>query len=202
MPADETHVMWGIGQIAARDQVSKAAVSKHVKKMCENMPDAPVERGGQGQVLRVSLAHYDHYRQRHLNPAKTKEPIKALKPMQPGDGGAGSQSDTFEEARRQSEWLRVGLARIRHQEECGQLIRKDRIDEAHRQIGRDLQMLIQRLPNRADDLAAAVAREGAHGARMLLRKIAFELGNGLADRLEAMAAQAPAGDETIEAEGE
>ena len=50
-------VMWSIAQIAARDGVSKPAVSKAVKKLIEDRPETPVQRGGHGQVLGVSLAH-------------------------------------------------------------------------------------------------------------------------------------------------
>lgn len=52
-PGDTILVMSSISQIAARDHVSKAAVSKAVKKMFEKIPDAPVERGSQGQVVRI-----------------------------------------------------------------------------------------------------------------------------------------------------
>ncbi|MDI7864311.1 hypothetical protein MRS76_20440 [Rhizobiaceae bacterium n13] len=193
----DAHVMWTISQIAERDGVSKAAVSKTVKKLAEDRPDTPIERGMQGQVQRVSLAHYDHYRQRHVNPAKATAPIRSVvssasAPIDP--------SDTFEEARRQAEWLKVGRERIRHQEDIGQLLRRDRVEEAQRTIGRDIQNIIRRLQNKADAVALAVSKEGVHGARVELRRIAFELGNEIADRLAVVADQAAEVDEPIEDE--
>jgi hypothetical protein len=198
-----TDVMWGIGQIAERDGVSKAAVSKTVRKLLEASPDTPVERGGQGQVMKVSLAHYDHFRQRHINPAKATAPLRMGTEAPPLAGGTRSPidpSDTFEEARRQSEWLKVGREKIRHQEDCGQLVRRDRIDASLSSAGADLQAIMRRLPNRADDIAMAVSKEGVHGVRVLLRQIAFDMGNQMADRLAEIAVSAPEHDELIEDE--
>ncbi|MBY2911368.1 hypothetical protein [Rhizobium leguminosarum] len=192
-----TDVMWSIAQIAERDGVSKAAVSKAAKKLIEDKPDTPVDRDSQGRIMRLSLAHYDHHRQRHVNPAKAKAEIRA--PDQTGDAGAPKEdpSSSFDEARRQTEWLKLGRERIRHQEELGQLLRSDKIDQALRTAGLEIQAVIKRLSNRADDLALAVSKEGVHGARVLLRTIAFEMGNEIADRLEAVSKTAPRMDDLI-----
>lgn len=196
---DASTVMWSVAQIAERDGVSKQAVSKQVKKLLDDRPDTPVERGSQGQVVRLSLAHYDHYRQRHVNPAKATAPIRSSDATA---GGSISQSESFEEARRQSEWLKVGREKIRRQEECGQLLRRDRSEEAHRVIGREIQSIVRRLQNRADDVALAVSKEGVHGARVALRQIAFELGNEIADKLSDIASDAPESDPLIAADDE
>ncbi|AID18314.1 hypothetical protein PPF1_01 [Rhizobium phage vB_RleM_PPF1] len=189
--------MWSIAQIAERDGVSKAAVSKAAKKLIEDKPDTPVNRDGQGRIMLLSLAHYDHHRQRHVNPAKAKAEIRA--PDQTGEAGGSKEdpSSSFDEARRQTEWLKLGRERIRHQEELGQLLRSDKIDQALRTAGLEIQAVIKRLSNRADELALAVSKEGVHGARVLLRTIAFELGNEIADRLEAVSKTAPRMDDLI-----
>lgn len=190
--------MWSISQIAARDGVSKPAVSKTVKKLMEDRPETPVERGAQGQVMKISLAHYDHYRQRFVNPAKASAPIRPVVPV--ASVPAINPSDSFDEARRQSEWLKVGREKIRHQEECGQLVRRDRLEDGHKAIGTELLSIIRRLPNRADDVALAVSKEGVHGVRVLLRQIAFEIGNQMADKLAELAETAPEHDPLIEDE--
>ncbi|MGO6707613.1 hypothetical protein [Rhizobium johnstonii] len=190
-----TDVMWSIAQIAERDGVSKAAVSKAAKKLIEDKPDTPVDRDSQGRIMRLSLAHYDHHRQRHVNPAKAKAEIRT--PDQTSDPPKTDPADSFDEARRQTEWLKLGRERIRHQEELGQLLRSDKIDQALRTAGLEIQAVIKRLSNRADDLALAVSKEGVHGARVLLRTIAFEMGNEIADRLEAVSKTAPRMDDLI-----
>lgn len=197
--ADEYLVMWSIGKIAERDGVSKAAVSKAAKKLLEERTDTPVERGSQGQVMKISLAHYDEYRQRFVNPAKATAPIRTVS----GSGSAGTQinpSDSFDEARRQAEWLKVGRERIRHQEDLGQLVRKDILEAALRASGMEIQRIIGRLPNAADEVALAVSKEGVHGARTALRKVAFDLGNQISDALATIADNAPEHDEQIEAD--
>jgi hypothetical protein len=196
---DETLIMWTIGQIAERDGVSKPAVSKAIKKLIEARPDTPVNYDGQGRVLAISLAHYDEFRQRFVNPNKATAPIRHLdeKP-----GKQASPEDSLEEAKRQSEWLRLGREKIRHQEELKQLVRRDRLNDAVRSAGAEIRTVVSRLANRADDIALAVSKEGVHGARVALRTIAFELGNEIADKLAAIAVAAPEVDELIEDDAE
>lgn len=197
--------MWSIAQIAARDGISKAAVSKAAKKLLEDRPETPVERGSQGQVQRISLAHYDHYRQRHVNPAKATAPLRSpdgsmfdfRQPTSPQPLPIRDE-ESFEEARRQSEWLKVSREKLRRQEEAGQLVRKDQTEQGVAMAGAALQAIIRRLPNRADEIALAVSKEGVHGVRVLLRNIAFEIGNEMADKLAEIAEAAPDVDPLIE----
>ncbi|MCZ7909374.1 hypothetical protein CFBP4996_18185 [Agrobacterium leguminum] len=196
-------VMWSVAQIAARDGVSKAAVSKTVKKLSEDRPDTPINRGAQGQVLAVSLAHYDHYRQRFVNPAKASAPLRL--PEDPAAPRSDAEfpmrnEDSFEEAKRQNEWLKLGREKIRHQEDCDELLRKDRVIAGVVKAGGEIQAIIKRLPNRADALALAVSKEGVHGVRSLLRQIAFEMSNEVADKLEQIAERSPESDPLIEDE--
>lgn len=193
-------IMWAVGQIAERDDVSPPAVSKAVKKLIEEKPDTPVERDGRGRVSRVSLAHYDHFRQRFVNPAKASAPIRPV--SEAGSNVASDQSSSFDEARRQAEWLKVGRERIRHQEALGQLVRKDVLEDAVKTIGNEIRTVLQRIPHRADEVALAVSKEGLHGARVVLRQISFDIGNEVANHLLALADAAPAFNATIPFEGE
>lgn len=200
---DPTLIMWTPSQIAERDQVSKQAISKTLKRMLEVNPETPVERGSAGQVLRVSLAHYDHFRQRFTNPAKAAAPVRSSAAVNITgrlalDPPPFRVEDSFDEARRQSEWLKVGREKIRHQEECSQLVRVDKVNQAHKLIGAEMNAMLRRLPNRADDVALAVSKEGVHGVRVLLREIAFQMGTALADRLDQIATDAPENDPLID----
>jgi hypothetical protein len=64
--------------------------------------------------------------------------------------------------------------------------------------GGEVQAIIKRLPNKADALALAVSKEGVHGVRSLLRQIAFEMSNEIADKLEQIAQTSPESDPLIE----
>lgn len=185
-----------VGEIAARDGISKQAVSKTLKRLLET-DDIPLERDGRGRVVNVSLAHYDHARERLTNPAKS--PVRTGEEPPPATPGSPVlQSESFDEARRVGEWLKVTRERLRHQEELRQLVRADVIAEAMMIAGREMKAIIMRLPNRADDIALAVSKEGQFGARTLLRAIAFELTEQIANRMGEIEAAAPAGDEMIE----
>ncbi|MEE9983602.1 hypothetical protein [Agrobacterium pusense] len=180
--------MWSAEQIAARDGVTKQAVSKTVQAILAVMKNVPVERDGRGRVLRISLAHYDHHRERFMNPAKMATP-PAEKTF---------QSDSFEEASRQKEWLKVHREKIRLEEDISNLIRADKLNEASRTIKHEISLIIHRLQNRAEELAAIVAKEGVHGARVALRTIAHDMANDIADRMVGLAADAPEHDPLIE----
>lgn len=191
--ADLVLIMWSIAQIAERDRISKQAVSKAVKKLLADQPDIPADRGPQGQVTGISLAHYDHYRQRFLNPAKASTKGQRMPSQATAD-----PSDGFDEARRQSEWLKVAREKLRFQEESGQLVRKDLMDAALNEVGATINAVLRRLPNRTDEISRAVFHEGEHGVRVALRKIAFELGTEISDQLAKIAAAAPERDPGIE----
>lgn len=184
----ENFIMSSAAEIAARDGVTKQAVSKTVQAILAVMKNVPVERDGRGRVLRISLAHYDHHRERFMTPAKMAK-LPAEKTI---------QADSFEEASRQKEWLKVHREKIRLEEDVSNLIRADKLNEASQTIKHEISLIIHRLQNRAEELAAIVAKEGIHGARVALRTIAHDMANDIADRLADIAADAPEHDPLIE----
>lgn len=189
-PVDSAaHVMWSPGQIAERDGVSKQAVSKMLGKLVADH-GIPVERDSRGRIATVSVAHYDHHRGVFGNSAKT--PSRATSPQQM------VESDSRDEAARQREWLALDRDRLKHQAEAGAVIRADKEAEALGIAGRAIQSEVNRLQNKADDVALAVSKEGVHGARLILREIAFDLNTRIADALAAIAATAPELDAPIE----
>lgn len=183
--SDDALVMMTPAEVAARDGVSKQAVTKLVRQMVEKH-DLPVERDARGRVVRFSLAHYDHHRAQFASSARTNAVRQPDAPAMPDP-----QGKSRDEALRREAWLKVGREQLRRQEELGQLVRADRLAEGLTAIGREINRLIGRLPNRADDMALAVSREGAHGLRVLLRKIAFEINSEIADALQKVAVAAP-----------
>lgn len=183
-------VMWSVSQIAERDGVSKQAVSKTVQSLIEKH-GLPVERDMRGRVARVSLAAYDHHRGLFVNPAKVAGSNGA--PPKP-PGGEVPRGDSFDEARRQNEWLKVEREKLAQAEERGKLLRTDKLGDALDRIGREIQSLNAKLPNKADDIALAGAKEGVHGVRVALRDIAFEMNSRIAALLADIAEAAPAND--------
>jgi phage terminase Nu1 subunit (DNA packaging protein) len=192
MEAEAPKVMVSISDIAEREGISRQAVSKTVAGLV-SQHDIPVERDGRGRIARLSLAHWDHHRSAYANPAK----VLAAKPEGGHRNSVEPKKDSFEEARRLGEWLKVEREQLRQAEARGQLYRADLLADALLMAGREIQSLIAKLPNRADDLAVAVSREGAHGLRVLLREIAFDMSTDIANRLASIASDAPAIDEAL-----
>lgn len=194
-------VMATPAQVAARDGVTKQAVTKTVRQLVATH-GLPVERDGRGRVTRFSLAHYDHIRGQFVSSERTAAARSGSpgRPASPADPGPATNVQSRDEALRQEAWLKVGREKLRRQEEVGQLIRADRTRQALTACGREIQSLVARLPNRADDLALVVSREGVHGLRMALRRLAGEVNGEIADRLEAIFEDAPEYDPAIEGE--
>ena len=184
----ENYIMKSAAEIAARDGVSKQAVSKSIQSIIAANPIVPVERDARGRITKVSLAHYDHHRERFMNPAKTAKPAPHV-----------SDPDSFEESRRQLEWLKVQREKIRLDEVCANLRRTDKVREAISLVTHEIMLVIDRMPNRAQELANIVAKEGVPGVRLALTHIAFDISNDIADRLEEIAQEAPEFDPLIDA---
>ncbi len=193
MAADEI-VMATPAEVAARDGVTKQAVTKLVRRLVEEH-SLPVERDGRERIVRFSLAHYDHFRGEFASSEKVAAARKDLPPTQPVNS-----STSRDEALRQEAWLKVGREKLRRQEQIGQLVRADRMRDALTLCGREIQSSIARLQNKADDMALAVLREGSHGLRVLLRQIAFDLSTEIAVRLAAIVEVAAEDDEVLEDE--
>jgi hypothetical protein len=190
---DET-VMAAPAMVAARDGVTKQAVTKLVRRFVEEH-SLPVERDGRGRIVRFSLAHYDHFRGEFASSEKVAAARKDPPPVQPANS-----STSRDEALRQEAWLKVGREKLRRQEQIGSLVRADSMRDALTVCGREIQSSIARLQNKADDMALAVSREGAHGLRVLLRQISFDLNTEIADKLAAIVEKAAEHDDVLEDE--
>ncbi|MES0049259.1 hypothetical protein [Mesorhizobium sp. M0053] len=193
MPPEEI-VMAAPADVAARDGITKQAVTKLVRRLVEEH-GLPVERDGRDRIMRFSLAHYDHYRGEFASSEKIAAARKDPPSSQPENS-----STSRDEALRQEAWLKVGREKLRRQEHIGQLVRADRMREALIVCGREIQSSIARLQNKADDMAMAVSREGSHGLRVLLRDIAFEMNSEIAERLAGIVENAAEHDEALEDE--
>jgi phage terminase Nu1 subunit (DNA packaging protein) len=183
--------------VAERDGVTKQAITKLVRDLAQKS-GLPVERDGRGRIVRFSLAHFDHLRERFAS----SEKVAAARASSPAVSGAkpqgGPSENSRDEALRQEAWLKVGRERLRQQEDAGNLVRADMLAQAQARAGREIQSLIARLPNSADDLAVAVSKEGAHGLRVALREKAFEINTKIAELLANLAVQARERDPAIE----
>ena len=193
---DGPKVMWSPAQIAERDGITKEAVLKAVRKLVK-AHDFPVGRDGRGRIARISLAHWDHYRGRFADPAKigarkgkpAKAAARAVRDAPVSQGV--SPGDSFEEAKRQNEWLKVDNQKMARAELAGNLVRKDKVDRGTESVILAIRARVGRLPNRADEIVAAAAVEGVSGSRRVMREIVFEMLASLESDFCEIAASAP-----------
>lgn len=179
-------VMWTIKRIHERDGISKQAISKAVARLVEQH-GLTVERDGKGRVRAVNVAQYDHLRGQYRDPSKDQRPE--------GREGSGKISDSREEAERQRAWLAAERERIALSENKRALLRAEGITDALVSAGADIARILDRGVNATDDLAAAVARDGAHGLRVGLKKLFSRMRVEIADALSKVATDAPALDQ-------
>lgn len=177
--------MWSIAHIAERDGVSKQAVSKHVGKLVG--AGLEVERDGQGRVVAVNVAAYDHLRGRFADPAKAQAPRR---PVTPDDRAA----ESYEEAKRAAAWLNVEREKIKLQVDRGELVSRAAVEARIDQMGAALVRVIDRLPNATDEISAAMVKHGTHGVRTELRDLAVRLRRDMTAAILDAAAQLVASD--------
>ena len=173
-----------ITEIAARDGISKQAVSKKVKDLIEH--GLAVERNARGHIARVNLPQYDYLRGRHDDPSKAQRPAPIDDPTPPT-----VDPDSYDEALRKRTWYEAERKRLELEEKIGELIRVDQLAVAVDECGAEIVATVRRLQTEADTISAAVTRDGAHGLRVVLKQIENRMLGEIATSLDALARRAP-----------
>lgn len=190
-------VMLTIAELAARDGVSKPTVSIAVKKLIERA-GLTVERDAQGRVARVNAAEYDHLRGRYGDPSKAQAPARVDVPAaEPPPTAPLKAADGYDEALRQKTWIDAETRRLDLNQKRGNLVRRDRVEEALRLCVDPIARAFDRLPQEADELADAYERNGIHGLRQALKELARKGRTAAADALDSAFGAAPETDEPL-----
>ena len=182
-------VMMTITEIAARDGVSKPTVSVAVKKLIAS--GLEVERDARGRVARVNVAQYDHLREKFGNAIRAQAPPAPPAQHDTLPLAPDALDDSLIAAQTRRAHIEAERAALRLAEDQGDLVRKAGLLDAVSDAGVTIARIIDRLPQAADDLAAAVGRDGPHGARRALKEIAQKMREEIATALSAIAGEAP-----------
>jgi len=167
--------MMSVKALAAREGVSKPAVSRRVKQLRES--GLQVELDGQGRVALVHSVQYDELRRKYGDPSKAQAQV-APEPV----------NESYDEARRVLTWTEAERAKLKLEAEQRLYVKVEQLEAAIDRIGEGIVQSIDRLPQSADDLAAIVARDGAGGLRAELKKLAHRLRTEIADELRSVLA--------------
>jgi DNA-binding Lrp family transcriptional regulator len=173
-------LMMSVSDIARAKGVSKEAVSKRVKRF---EADGLLQTETRGQQKLVPLAEYDRL------VGETTDFGRVRRPAEPPAARRSTAEDpvrAVEDARRaryQADREEIELKKL-----LGAIVLTDDVERAMTRCAEVMVRAIDTLPRRAEDLAAAVAKDGVPGARAVLKQLAFDLRAKLAEELRLAAA--------------
>lgn len=185
-------LMMSAADVAKRDGVSKQAVSKKVRTFADKH-GLEVQRGPRNAIVAFNVAQYDVLRERLDDPSKAQR-----SPPPEADPPPPARRESYDEALRQKTVIETERSRLRLAEEKGELIRVATLADAIADCGAEISKIIDQLPGAADDLAAALGRDGVHGLRVTLKSIAQKVRVDVAAALAAIASNEPETERTEE----
>ena len=182
-----TNTGWAtVSELARIRGVDKSAISRRVARLEEQGLLRP-KSGPRGTKLinvpefeRVSSETVDGIRELNGRSAKASRATST---------GESAPELTREQARRTK--ADADLKELDRDERIRLLVRGDKVGEAVAESIRMHARIIDQIPNRAEENAAAVTKGGVAGARAFLRQLALDLRHDLADRaIEIVRAEA------------
>lgn len=182
--AAPTALMMTIGQIADRDGVTSAAVSRSVKRLATKK-GLHVTRDGEGRVTGVNVAHFDTLKGKFGDPAHAQAPkAKTAK---------AAKDPTYEDARTQQALYDSELKRLQLAREVGDVVMRADVEHAMSTAGLQIGNTIDQVAGAVDELAAAYTTGGLQGLRVKLKELVHKARSDVADILQATANAAPDG---------
>jgi DNA-binding MarR family transcriptional regulator len=173
-----------ITDLAKARKVSKQALSKRVLRL-EGQGLVTTKTGARGQKL-VNVGEFDRAAVDATDAVGAQNGRKAkAPPMGDGDDDPFSPVLAREQARKVA--YQADIAKLDRDERLGRLLPIENIAVAAAQCAEALNRMIDQLPGRADEIAAAVAKEGVSGVRALLRSVARDMRERLADEMQRLA---------------
>jgi hypothetical protein len=194
--------LWlNVSELARARGIDKAAVSRRVARLVQ-IGALETRPGARGTKL-INVAAFDRAigETGDLAHAQAREPDDAplLAPATPTTETA-SATYTREQAREKS--YAADLKKLDLDERLGKLVTVESVQAGAVRLAETLVRQIDQITGRADDIAAAVAKDGVQGARGALKTVAREIRESMARELERLAdtaqAEHQAQDETDE----
>lgn len=177
-----------VSEIAARDGVSVPAISKMVAHLRSLGLSVQLTPGG--RVKAVAVVEYDRLRAQYGTPERQQAPAQQITNL--------VVADSLEEAKRQRAVYDAESARLDLGERRAQLVRRDRLIDAATVVAAEINRIVESIAQDADDIAAAVARDGAPGARRILQQTAHRLRLDITRTLDQLASAASPLDDQLE----
>lgn len=177
--ADEPSLWVTISELARIKGVDKAWISRRVAKW-EDDKQIVTRPGPRGSKL-VNRAEYDRLANEvgdlaKVQAAETARDNRDAPDLLPLDPQSDQPKDqTYTAAQRERAKYETELKKLDLAERRGLVVAIVKLTEALHQLADAIVQLIDRLPLRAAEVAAAVAKDGESGARAVLKVIAHDL---------------------------
>lgn len=176
-PAD---LLVSISELARQRKVDKALISRQVAALHLKT------YAGKGGAKLVNVAEFDRARGQTGDGIKERAAATARlfrEDEEPGAPAANAPpaDGSLAAAQRQKLLYETELRKLELDERRGLLVAVADVIDAQRKLGDAESQIIDRLPLRAAEMAAAGAKDGEAGARALLKTIAFDLRMAIAE---------------------
>lgn len=169
-------------EIASHKGVSRQAISKRAKRL---IADGLIDVDSAG---RISLAQWDKAVGQTTDPSRflalEMAHSDAREAKESTDSSQESLDPSYNRAKARAAHYDAERKEIELRQLKGRLVDIDDLTNAMQDCAGKLVRVIDRLPSRADDLAAAYAREGVQGLRHVLKLVAEEWRELLADEMK------------------
>jgi phage terminase Nu1 subunit (DNA packaging protein) len=183
-----------ISELARIKGVNKAWISRRVSRWEDEK--LITTRSGAGGTKLVNRAEYDRLARETSDQVKEQaaatvreqitDPLAAIEAPA---AGPGSNDRSFTQAQRERAIYEAELKKLDLAERRGLVVAIAKLTEALHRLADTIVQLIDRLPLRAAEIAAAVSKEGEAGARAVLKQIAFDLRSGIAGAFRQLEAE-------------
>lgn len=174
--------LWlSVSALAGLKGVTKQTVSEKVAKL---VGDGKLEiRPGKGKAKLINVAAYDRVTGETTDLARAQgAQTKAVTADPPA-----ARDGTFTKHQANKAGYEAELKRLDLEERLGKLRSVSDIEAAAIKCGETITRLIDKLVLRADEIASAVAKDGAMGARRTLKEIQFQMRGKIADAFTKLA---------------
>ena len=171
--------LWmSVSELAKAKGVSRQSMHERVARL--EQQGAVTLKAGQGRARLINVAEFDRAAGESFDAVRSLNGTGVATTLASRVDGADPVL-AREQARRAA--YDADLKQLDLEERLGKLIPVEEVEQAMTTCAETMVRGIEQLPGRADDLAAAVARDGAAGARAALKVIARELRESLARAL-------------------